>query len=256
MIVFVAWPTANVFKSNMNAALWKAAGYKVAVATDLPHTALKGIDASVPPLMTRRYEGYYKCMNAMTRMLVETFRADIVICAGDGIHPSTAARGHEIATFFAARFKNGFGVMQPVADNWVPGRAQSGSRPWASHRMHQTKPSDQRCESPWLGRTFIMEHNSGMGPYCDKYDQYFGDHELHDVASEMQVLWKQPNLAQESKHWSRDGGPDIADYQFKNFERSYEKDLATYRARKASNFPAAVVADMGLGVNDKRIILP
>ena len=253
MIIFAAWPTASVFKSNNNVARWQNAGYKVAVATDLPRTAIKAIDASVPPLIIKKYEGYYRCMNALTKALVMTYRADIVVCAGDGIHPP-AYKAHDLAAAFAAKFNNGFGVMQPVQGSWHSERMQAGTQPWSQHRMHQTRPTHERCESPWLGRTFIMEANSGMGPYCEKYDQYFGDHELHDVAREMGCLWKQPNLCQPNQHWSKTGGPDIADYQVKNFERSYEKDWATYRARRDSQFPAAVVADMGLGANIGRII--
>jgi hypothetical protein len=238
VIVFVAWPTANVFRSNQNAARWKAAGYKVAVATDLPKVSLRGIDASVPPLLVNKWEGYYRCMNAMAQMLVGTFRADVVVCAGDGIAPDVRFKGHDLASAFAVKFSNGFGVMQPVGDRWeVTSRVVSGTQGAAANRMHATRPSDRRCESPWLGRTFITEANGGAGPFNPEYDQYFGDHELFDTAETAGRLWLNPNIAQPSQHWAR-GDRDPAPYQLKNFERAYEKDWAKYAARRGQGFPA------------------
>lgn len=243
-----------MFRSNNNAAKWRAAGYQVAVVTDLPQTSCRGFDAHKMFFMHQKYDGYYRVMNNMVKALVQERSADIVICAGDGIEPPAGKRGHDLAALFATKFNNGFGVMQPCADAWHAERMQAGTQKWAQHRMHQTRPGNERCESPWLGRKFITEANSGMGPYCTKYDQYFGDHELFDVAQEMGCLWRNNSLVQISNHWAKAGGPDAADYQIKNFEKSYEKDWATYRARKQAQFPAAVVADMGLGANAGRII--
>lgn len=255
MIVFVAWPTANVFRSNINAERWHAAGYRVSVASDLPETALRGVKSDIPILRIRKYEGYFKCMNAMTQMLVNDYSADIVVCAGDGIEPHPGIRGHEIATIFAAKFKTGMGVMQPIGDDWAPGRMQRGTQSWAEHRMHKTRPASERCESPWLGRRFITDFDP-YGPFCPEYDQYFGDHELHDRAQAAGLLWKQPNLHQVSNHWSREGGPDIGQHQIKNFERAYEKDYATYRARSSKSFPQWEPPKTAAQPERGRIIVP
>lgn len=237
MIVFVAWPTSNVYRSNQTAKAWKAAGYKVAIATDLPTHALKSVEASVPPLLIKRYEGYWKAMNALCHGLVRMFKADIVVCASDGIHPHQGIHGHALGQVFAAKFPNGYGVMQPVGDRWEATQtASGGTQAWAQHRMHGTRPSDMRLESPWLGRK-IIEDVGDEGPFCPDYDQYFADHEMHDLALRRGVLFKNPMLAQYSEHWAA-GRKPISGYQVKCFERSYEKDLALFKAREYSNFPA------------------
>lgn len=237
MIVFVAWPTCNLFRSNQNYQRWRDLGYKVAVATDLPKEQCGNVAASVPPLLIDRYEGYYRCMNFMAKSLVRMYKADVVIAAGDGIHPHPGVRGHDIAFAFKNKFSNGYGIMQPCGDRWRPSdETSAGTQAWAKHRMHATRPSDQRCESPWIGRTLIMEAE-GDGPWSPKYDQYFGDHELHDVARNAGALWMNPAVAQYSESWAS-GRKPISNYQVKNFERCYEKDWGTYRARRAAGFPA------------------
>jgi hypothetical protein len=236
VIVFVAWPTCNVYRSNQTAKAWKAAGYKVAVATDLPSHAIKNLDASVIPMLIQRYEGYWKAMNALCHGLVRNFKADIVICASDGIHPHQGIHGHALGQIFAAKFPNGYGVMQPVGDRWEPSvTATGGQQAWSQNRMHGTRPSDMRCESPWLGRKLIEEVGE-YGPFCAEYDQYFADHELHDVAQRRGVLFKNPMLAQYSEHWAAGRRP-VSNYQLKAFERSYEKDLSKFKARQYQDFP-------------------
>ena len=236
MIIFVAWPTTNVFKSNQNARRWRDAGYRVAVATDLPENVGRCIDASVPPMVTQsKYTSYYKAMNALAHGLVKKYKADVVIAAGDGIHPHPGVRGHDIAFAFKEHFPNGFGVMQPCGGAWSPNTVASGSQDWAKHTMHATRRTDQRCESPWVGRG-IIEESAGAGPWNGRYDQYFGDHELHDVMQTAGVLWMNPALHQNSEHWAAGQAP-IKDYQIKNYERSYEKDWGLYRARRLAEFP-------------------
>lgn len=235
MIVFVAWPTCNVYRSNQNAERWHAAGYKVAVASDLEPNTARSIKASVPVLHINRYEGYWKAMNALCHGLVQQFKADVVVCASDGIHPHKGIRGHDLASIFAAKFSNGYGVMQPVGDTWSPTETASGTQAWAQHRMHATRPSNQRCESPWIGRKLIEDIGED-GPFCPDYDQYFADHELHDIAQKRGVLFKTPMVAQYSEHWAA-GRKPISGYQVKCFERSYEKDLAKFKARQFKEFP-------------------
>src|SRR3990167_9996919 len=128
MIVFAAWPTCNLFRSNQNYRRWHDLGYKVAVATDLPKDAIGNVAASVPPLVIGRYEGYYRAMNALAKGLVRMYKADVVICAGDGIHPHPGVRGHDIAFAFKNKFPNGYGIMQPCADKWAPSAAGGGSQ--------------------------------------------------------------------------------------------------------------------------------
>lgn len=236
MIIFVAWPTTNVFRSNQNCRRWREAGYKVAVATDLPETVIKGIDASVPPMVSKtRYKSYYAAMNSLCHGLVQRYKADVVIAAGDGIHPHPGIRGHDLAFAFKQKFPEGVGVMQPCAGAWAPNTTASGSQDWAKHTMHATRRTDQRCESPWIGRKLI-EMTEGAGPWNPQYDQYFGDHELYDVMQRAECLWMNPQIHQNSEHWAA-GQVPIRDYQIKNYERSYEKDWALYRARRYKDFP-------------------
>lgn len=262
MILFVAWPTANVPRSNKAARRWMEAGYKVAVATDLPRHAVRGIDASVPPLLIEKWEGYYNCMNFMARALCAQFRADIVVCAGDGIAPDPLRRGHDMAITFAAKFPSGFGAMQPVKGMWKPsasgGRAQPGmsdARRW----LHATPATNQRCESPWLGRRFILEARQ-EGPYSGKYGQYFGDVELFRAAQRLGALWLRDDVEQPSQHWAQAGGPEQAPYQAANYDRHYEKDYAMFRAREHAGFPddapPVPAGANGQAAEPRRIILP
>lgn len=253
MLVFVAWPTASVSRSNETAALWMAKGYKVAVATELPPTAIRGIKASVPPLLIRKWEGYYAAMNALAMDLVIKFRADIVIAGGDMIMPPQEANANTIGSAFAAKFPNqGMGVMLPCGDPWKPeiggGYAQQLGY---ERRMHATPVSSERCEGAWLGRRFILERGGGFNP---GYHQYFGDVELHDVSQKMGVLFKTPVIRQERIHWSRPGGPSIRDYQGKNFDGMYEKDYALWRARRYKGYPGT--QSLLIPTNAGKIILP
>lgn len=257
MLIFVAWPTANVALSNECAKVWMGAGYKVAVATDLPRTAIRGIKASVPPLMIKEWKGYYGAVNALAFELVKDFRADVVIAGSDMILPCTDLRPAALGTAFAQRFPNeGMGVMLPVADSWVPeqsgGMAHKGMG--YARKMHATPISRDRCEGAWLGRRFIRESLAWGGPFHEGYTQYFGDCELHDVAEKMGLLFKLETVRQQRIHWSRSGGPPIRDYQAKAFDACYEKDYALWRARRYRGYPGSkpLLIPEGAG----KIILP
>lgn len=257
MIIYVAWPTCNLARSNKTAAVWLSMGYKVAIATEAPAEEVCTAVASVPPLRIKAYEGYYPAMNALALPLVQHFRADIVIAGGDGILPFTLMRANDVGQVFAKKFPNSFGVMQPTAGSrWKPTGSGQGTQAWAQHRMHATPFNDERCESPWLGREFIRGVNGANGPYCGGYRQYFGDVELHDVAAMMGCLWRCPSVHQPSEHWAREHGPEMLPYQRHNFERDYEKDYALFRVRKSKRYPRPSEAEPNVDFGDRKLLLP
>lgn len=240
---FVAWPAFNIQKSNATAREWARMGWKVAVAIDasIPELALhpQNVTCHIPPLRIKEWKGYYDCMAHLVRQLATLYAADIVACAAEGVLPDPQARAVVVGAAFATKFPNGFGCLQPTADPWRPEQSGDSANEIAKgRRMHATPSTLERCESPILGRPFIMEAYGGKGPWAEKYRQYFGDVELHDVASRMGVMWKNPQLLHKREHWSRFGGT-MQPYQARNFDKWYEKDFAMYRARKYKDFPGS-----------------
>lgn len=263
MIIYVAWPVARVKKSNETFEAWKARGFKVAVVTDIfapGDRGIAGLKCDVPPLLMDQYDGYFRSMATLSHGLCKEYRADIVVFAGEGIYPDPSRSAHEVATTFAAKFPNGFGVMQPVGGIWKPSISGPEAQPGmggGKRKMYVTPPSHMRCESPWMGRWFILNSYDGKGPYFGDYNQYFGDVELHDVAARMGVLWKREDLIQPREHWSRPGGPPMQQWQSNAFDRWYEKDWAMYRSRRQKGFPTSGAAGSAtLIVPDKKIIVP
>lgn len=241
MLIIVTWPTANVPVSNETAAVWQSMGYKVAVVADLPKDAMRGVKADLKWPMLGTYQGYFRTMNELCKGLVKLYRADIVIAGSDMLLPVRDVRAAGLGAIFAEWFPSqGFGVMHPCADPWQPGTGGGYSQEMGyERRMHATPLSIERCEGAWLGRRFILEANGATGPFHGGYDHYFGDVELHDVAHRLGVLRSVPQVRQERIHWSRPGHPAIRDYQGKVFDRSYEKDFALWRARKAKEYPGS-----------------
>ena len=260
MRLCAVWPSINPKRSNETARLWIGQGYQVAIMTN-GYMPVKAFLATVTGTAAE-YKGYYQSVIVLAHMAIKEGRADVIIFAGDRISPPMHARAWQLGATFAAKFPNGYGVMQPMAAQWKPTISGLSAREEMSapnRRMHATPPSAERCESPWIGRRFVTEVYNGNGPYCSDYGQYFGDVELYEVARRMGVLWQRTDVVQEFDHWSKPGGPSMEDYQQANFDRWYEKDLATYRARRYKEFPGSgtggsVKAD--LITPSKKLILP
>lgn len=242
MRCFVCWPTVSITRSNDTAREWARMGWQVAVAidADLPEWAVTPdkIVSHVPPLLVREWGGYYSAVSYMARALCLSHKADIVVAGADNIYPDPQAKAVVVGAAFATKFPNGFGVLQPIRDAYSVSRRGDSARDYMPGRsMHATPPTTERCESPVLGRAWILDMYQGKGPYSEKYRQYFGDVELHDVAQKMGVLWKNPQILHRRDHWARPGGGDMQPHQRANFDRWYEKDYAMYRARRHREFP-------------------
>ena len=246
MISYVAWPTNNIARSNATAKAWLTLGYRVAVATELKVPQHEIVANEV--CYIGKYEGYYRAMNFLCQSLVRDLKADVVICAGDGIYPASNRPCWALGATVAAKFPNGFGVMQPVGLNWQPDRGPG------QYNFHDTPPSTRRCESPWICRNFILEAYGGKGPYEQKYRQYFGDSELFDVASRMGVLWRREDLVQKSIHWSQRGSPEGTESQKNNYTWHYENDWGHYRARRFGGYRGHERAQSRIIVPSGRIV--
>jgi hypothetical protein len=235
MIIYVAWPTNDMVKSNATAKAWADLRYNVAVASEVP-VALENPAKDVVAhrvFKLDQYPGYYNTMNLMCQWLVKECKADIVVCAGDGILPPQGYPAWAIGGMFAQKFPNGFGVMQPVGAKWA---ANDSPR---QYNFHDLPDSTQRCESPWIGGPFIRQAYGGQGPYGPGYRQYWGDAELCEVARRWGVLWRNEDLAQRWDHWSRAGGPEGTAHQKDSYVRNYENDCAHFRSRRYRGFPGS-----------------
>lgn len=248
MIVYVAWPTNNIARSNATARAWLSLGYRIAVATELKVPDHEVLANELCHIKT--YEGYYRTMNFLCQSLVRDMKADIVICAGDGIYPAPGRPCWGLAATVAAKYPNGFGVMQPVGFQWQPNRGPG------QYNFHDVPTTHLRCESPWICRNFILEAYGGQGPYHQKYRQYFGDVELYDIASRMGVLWRRDDVAQKSVHWSQADGPDGTESQKNNYTWHFENDWGTYRARRFQGYKGHERAQSRIIVPSSRIMLP
>lgn len=222
-------------------------GYKVAIATEIPHRP-KDL-ACTWAINLDKYPGYVKTMNLLCYELAKNVHADIVICGQDDVLPDPERPAWKIGASFWAKYQTGMGVMQPIGAPWKP----SGD---GVHSFHATRNSTETCESPWIGRRFILEAYGGEGPYSDKYEHYFAGDELHDVASKMGVLWKREDLVQFHRHWGRTGGPAMTPYQERNYDHHYENDYAMFRARRYKDFPGSAQVGPLLIKPERKLILP
>lgn len=246
MINFACWPTADIQRSNATAREWARLGWQVAVCVDsvIPEHRITPatVTSHVPPLRVNQWRGYYDAMRALMRSLCLSYRADIVVAGADNILPDPDARAAVVGAAFASRFPNSMGVLQPVGEPWKPTASGDSAQPGLDapgRRMHATPSTLERCESPVLGRAFILETYGGQGPWHEGYKQYFGDVELFEVAKKMGVLWQNPALRHQRAHWSQSGGPSMKPYQTANYDRWYEADQAMLKARRYKLFEGA-----------------
>lgn len=213
MIIAVAFPSYDPVRAEEASGRWAAQGYRTAVVVNKEKFSKK-IRGDVV-IKVGAYEGYYRTMNYLCANLFQQLRADIVVCAGDRIRPPDHARAHEIATTFAARFKNGIGVMQPCAH--AP-----------------SMPAQGELESPWIGRNFWARFYGGQGPYHEQYFQYFGNRELAAVASKAGVLWYRPEVGQPVETQAT---PEW--YQSTNRSSYWGRDAAIFGERERLGFEGA-----------------
>lgn len=177
--MWVVWPTANLANTNKVVPLWEKMGYLVAVLME------KGLETSETSccahkvLVQDTWEGFPKAVNKLCRAVP----GDVVVVAGDDIHPDPTLRADEIEEQFLRHFPSTFGVMQPTGDKYS---------------CYNTCAT-----SPWIGRKFIEQ----VGPYHEGYFHYFSDEELQRVATLYLCFWQRPDLTQFHDHWERNKKP-------------------------------------------------
>lgn len=223
MNLWVAFPSYNSARAKEAAGRWHAQGYQPLVIVN-EETPAKDIPAVV--IKVAAYEGYYRSLNWACNHLFRERRADIVVCAGDRIHPPTHARGHDIALSCAAKFPSGFGIMQPVGNTIL---------------------STGHLPSPWICRRFYLEAYGGKGPFHERYFQFYGGDELGEVARAKGCVWYRDDITQPVREIEKDF---IRAHNFKEYR---QKDSDLFSKRKEEGFPGAFAASVA---EPSRIILP
>lgn len=227
----VVFPTVRMGRAAETVARWRRAGFTpLIMINDIPGAKLPD-DCGV--IKKTHYEGYFRECNLLCNIAFSQARADVVVCAGDGIWPDPDMDGPSAGALFASKFPNGIGVMQPIWDKF-PG--------WEGN-----------CWSPWIGRGFWQQFYENAGPFSHEYMQFFGGCELYDVADKEGLLFRTEAYHQVNCQHPRDWQGEH------NFKEYLEKDQSKYLSRKMDKFPGSGVGSRGkLFLPEKmgQIILP
>lgn len=231
----VCFPTIALQKAAETVGRWRARGFVPLIMVN------NVVGAKYPEgcgaIKKETYEGYFREVNLLCKILFEQARCDVVVCASDGIYPDPELDATACGALLAAKFPNGMGVMQPVWDKF--------------------EGSEGNCWGPWIGKGFWREFYGGEGPFCHEYMQYFGGCELYDVAKKEGVLYETDAIHQHNNHYSRVGGPKQSFFQRHNYETYLDKDRAMYFHRKRDGFQGSGgVGKLFLPKHAGQIILP
>jgi len=216
MNIWVVWPTVHPQLSRDMAKKWKALGYKVAILVNPPHDREDlGADKVI---VQQKWAGFPKAANALCRSV----DADIVVAAGDDVHPDSTRIMQEVGAQFLERFPDLFGVMQPTGDDFA---------------------NTSICAvSPWIGRTFIEKAYNGNGPFWEEYFHYYSDHELQVVAEILGAFHQRKDITQYHDHWQRRGEQRPPHLQ--KAQQMWKRDRMLFEERKKRNFPGHEVTGM------------
>ncbi len=209
--VWYVIPSANRELCNKCFVAWRQMGYHTAVLADRVW-ARDDVWADVM-LYCRQYNGYPAAVRELCKEIGD--RADIIITGGDDVYPDPTMTAAEIAAQFHEHFPDGFGVMQPIGDDY-PG-------------------TDRICGSPWMGRRFCDTINGGGGPFWHEYTHFFCDEEMFEVARKLGCLWQRKDLTQYHDHWSRNGG-EQQPYHLKH-QKQWDTASHLFHKRKLAGFP-------------------
>ncbi len=209
--VWYAIPSANLELCNKCLAAWRQMGYRTAVLMNERWS----LDTRRPDIFVYRkqYDGYSAALRLLCNHIDE--EADIIITGGDDVYPDPTMTAAEIACQFRERFPDGFGVMQPIGDDY-PG-------------------TDRICGSPWMGRRFCETINGGGGPFFREYTHFFCDEEMFEVTRKLGCLWQRKDLVQYHDHWSRNGG-EQQPYHLKH-QKTWDVASQLFHKRKLAGFP-------------------
>ncbi len=224
--IWCAFPTANTAAANHVLRQWTDQGYRTAVYIDQRQEAPK---ADIVVEGSGDFPGFAVATNRLCHMLLEGQQADIIVIAGDDLHPDPALMAQEIGDVFKARFPDFFGVMQPMGD-------QYGA-------LHPRNPQ-KAAVSPWIGRTFITRMYSGQGPYFTGYKHLWADTELWEVADRMRVMYANPDVTQYHAHYTRGHEDNLPVEKRRKIEAANSHDCNLFNERKAQGFPCALDVEL------------
>jgi len=226
----VCFPTIRLQRAHETVARWRNAGF-------LPLVMINNIPGARFPegcgaITKETYEGYFREVNLLCDILFRQAKADVVVCAGDGIWPDQQLDAASVGALFATKFPNGTGVMHSLYDKF-PG-------------------SDGNCWAPMIGKGFYREfYGEGSGPFCHEYMQFSGGEELYDVAKREGILF-------ETEAWRPINCRHPRDWQGEhNFKEYADKDRMVYNVRKRDGFPGSgTKGKLYLPEHVGKIILP
>lgn len=209
--VWFAIPSASVERCRDTLPKWREMGYKVAI---LQNQERGEIPADVV-VWSDHYPGWPGSINQLCASIVPR-SASIVVSGGDDMLPDPTMTAQQIAAQFHERFPDGFGIMQPIGDEFFG--------------------ASTFCGSPWLGRGWIERAYGGTGPMPGQYRHNWADNEIFWVARCMDALWLRKDLTQYHKHFSREGAEE-PEYWTKNVEGFDRHDMLLYMLRSWQRFP-------------------
>jgi hypothetical protein len=217
--VWLALPSANIKMAKKIFPIWKAKGYKIAViCPDNVQTEYSSIvDLKITESSIGGYKGWPKSVNHLSNVLSNV---EIIIAAGDDMHPDPNYDAHELRLQFVRHFGGTMGVMQPYGDKF-------GSM--------ACETCEQICGSAWLGKEFRNRINQGKGPMWEEYWHMWADTELYQIASKYNCLWVRSDLTQYHEHRIRGSHtfrPTIPAGNMKVAQKIYEQ-------RKKEGFPGS-----------------
>ena len=228
---FVVFPSADASdRGYLCSGLWIRKGYRVLLGYDSkPEGAFlswdkdwgdKFITSPVKHDWPAPFLGYYRVINDLVTSAFAA-GADLVTCIGDDMDPPTQGADEHSRLYFA-RFPNGEGVMQCTGDR--QGIDDSGRA--AAERI---------CGSPTFGKGWAFEAHKSRGPFWDGYKSFFGDEDLLNVASKLDLLYQEPALSIFHRHWS--WGHRACEAYNERAQANWEADKALFEERKKLGFP-------------------
>jgi len=208
MEIWCVFPSADPVKAADCLRAWSGLGYKTAVLfDDRSHQARADVVI---------YESNYAGYPSAIKKLCDMTNADIIIAAGDDMYPDRHSKD-DIDRSFTDRFKDLYGVMQPVGDNW------------------NQEVIRMICGSPWMGRKFIKSIYNGNGPFWHEYYHYFCDREMYEVTKSLGILWQRQDLSHEHLNWHRLKKPRPA--YLAKARSLWSKDRGIFERRRKEGFP-------------------
>lgn len=213
MNIFYAIPSANAERCTGTFAKWKDRGYHTAALIDGSSPSPGNCDVL---MRVDQYPGWPSAENMLMQHLVNEHDAIICIGGGDDMWPDPHLTPDEIAAPYAEGFPNFDGVMQPTGD--------------------QYGEINNCCDSPWIGREWILNGNGGRGAFWPEYQHFFCTAELQIVTTKLGKFWQRPDIIQYHDHFIRNGSA-MTDYQERARSGPWSKDQQLFERRKEMGFP-------------------